>query len=197
MENKMDIRIKKTYKSLFGAFIDLLSEKNFSELTVSEICNKAKVHRATFYKHFEDKYAFLNFIFEKSLSEIKLNGLETDHTPQNIKENFMYFIKIIFEYIQKNKLVFKVIFSEKHSLSISSTFVSAVETYIISNIKMVLSDVPDESLEVFASFYANAFIGVVKWYSTNDTEYPPEFLYEFLERRVDELCGYYEKNMYS
>ncbi len=197
MENKIDIRIRKTYKSLFKAFIELLSEKNFDELTVSEICNKANVHRATFYKHFEDKYAFLNFIFESSLSEIKLKGLATDHTPENIKENFMYFIRIIFEYIQKNKLVFEVIFSEKHSLSLGSTFVSAVELYIISNIKMVLSDATDESLEVFASFYANAFIGVVKWYSTSKKDYPLELIFDFLERRVNELCGYYEKNMYN
>ena len=37
---------------------------------MSEICEAANVHRATFYKHFNDKYEFLNFCFDNELSKI-------------------------------------------------------------------------------------------------------------------------------
>ncbi len=194
---KIDIRVKKTYKQLFKAFIELLTEKSFDELTVSEICNKAQVHRATFYKHFEDKYAYLNFVFESSLSEIELIGIQNDSTPQNIKDSFMYFIRIIFEYVKKHKMIFEVVCSEKHSLSLGSSFISAIESYCFSNIQKVLPNNTKESLEIFSAFYANAFIGVVKWYAHSDGNYPLELLYDFFERRVDELCGYYEKNIFN
>ncbi|MDQ0656149.1 TetR/AcrR family transcriptional regulator [Paenibacillus sp. W2I17] len=44
------------------ALKDLLSEqgKLFSTITINEICGKAMVHRTTFYKHFEDKFALLH-----------------------------------------------------------------------------------------------------------------------------------------
>ena len=56
---KEDARVKKTKEKLFYAFRTLLSEKPFEDITIQEICSKAEVRRATFYKHFTDKYDFL------------------------------------------------------------------------------------------------------------------------------------------
>ena len=56
---KEDARVKKTKEKLFYAFRTLLSEKPFEEITIQEICLRAEVRRATFYKHFTDKYDFL------------------------------------------------------------------------------------------------------------------------------------------
>lgn len=44
------------------ALLDLLCEKGqlFSKITINEICDKAMVHRTTFYKHFKDKFALLS-----------------------------------------------------------------------------------------------------------------------------------------
>lgn len=60
MRTKEDARVLKTKDKLFTAFQGLLSEKTFEEITVNEICVKADVRRATFYKHFNDKYDFLS-----------------------------------------------------------------------------------------------------------------------------------------
>ena len=57
---KMDVRVRKTYQMLGEALSELLKEKSFEDLTVLEICEKAGIHRATFYKHFVDKYDFLS-----------------------------------------------------------------------------------------------------------------------------------------
>lgn len=51
--------MKKTKEKLFSAFRALLSEKPFEDITIQEVCSKAEVRRATFYKHFTDKYDFL------------------------------------------------------------------------------------------------------------------------------------------
>ncbi|WP_366344632.1 TetR/AcrR family transcriptional regulator [Paenibacillus amylolyticus] len=61
-EKKLDLRVARTHKLLITAFRDLLSEqgKLFSNITINEICDKAMVHRTTFYKHFEDKFALLS-----------------------------------------------------------------------------------------------------------------------------------------
>ena len=56
MEKKTDLRIIKTKKVIYEALIDLMKEKTFEEIKVSDICNKALINRSTFYAHYEDKY---------------------------------------------------------------------------------------------------------------------------------------------
>jgi AcrR family transcriptional regulator len=59
MAVKEDLRVKKTKKALYDAFMTLLSEKQFEDITVNELCDAAGVRRATFYKHYSDKFDFL------------------------------------------------------------------------------------------------------------------------------------------
>ena len=51
----MDRRQKKTRTAIFQAFIQLLSEKDYAQVTVGEVIDRADVGRATFYAHFETK----------------------------------------------------------------------------------------------------------------------------------------------
>ncbi len=60
----VDLRTQKTYDALFSALTELLGEKPFEEITVHELCGRARVRRATFYNHFADKYAFLDFAIQ-------------------------------------------------------------------------------------------------------------------------------------
>jgi AcrR family transcriptional regulator len=57
----MNLRIRKTYRSLHNAFVELLEEKCFEDLTVNELCDRAMIRRTTFYKHFADKYEYFTF----------------------------------------------------------------------------------------------------------------------------------------
>lgn len=70
----MDIRSERTRKMLVDAFEELQATRPFEEITVSELCERSTVRRATFYRHFEDKYAFyeyyLNTVTDRFLSEI-------------------------------------------------------------------------------------------------------------------------------
>ncbi|MBO7196809.1 MAG: TetR/AcrR family transcriptional regulator [Clostridia bacterium] len=59
MPTKEDLRVRRTKKALFDAFMQLLCEKPFDEITVNELCDVAGIRRATFYKHYSDKYDFL------------------------------------------------------------------------------------------------------------------------------------------
>lgn len=54
-----DLRVLRTYESLFRAFESLIAGKRFEDITVSELCDAAMVRRATFYSHFADKNDFV------------------------------------------------------------------------------------------------------------------------------------------
>ena len=63
MEEKTDLRIRKTYKALCDAFVTILEKKRFDDLTVNELCDEAMIRRAAFHKHFADKYDFFFFFY--------------------------------------------------------------------------------------------------------------------------------------
>ena len=188
---KVDLRVQKTFSQLLEAFLVLMSEKSFDELSVSEICDKAQVHRATFYKHFKDKNEFLTFCFESYLSQIGFKASEYKPSSENIKESFMSFIVQTFEYINANKAIFEIICSDKFVSFLGSSFEKAVYNFILEKTLVILPGVTRTKAEIFAGFYSNAFIGVLKWFAIYGTSENLEDVYSFLEARVDELCVAY------
>ena len=56
----MDRRTKYTKNIIKETFIDLLSEKDISKVSVSEICKIADINRATFYRYYLDVFDLLD-----------------------------------------------------------------------------------------------------------------------------------------
>ncbi|QUL56716.1 TetR/AcrR family transcriptional regulator [Paenibacillus tritici] len=56
----MDRRIRKSREAIIGAFIQLIGEKNFEQITINEIAERANVSRGTVYLHYTDKYDLLD-----------------------------------------------------------------------------------------------------------------------------------------
>lgn len=54
-----DRRITKTRKAIYGAFLQLLNQKEYESITVQEIIDLADVGRSTFYSHYESKELLL------------------------------------------------------------------------------------------------------------------------------------------
>ena len=103
---KEDLRVRKTKKALSDAFIQLLSKKSFEEITVNELCETAGVRRATFYKHYSDKFSFLAAYtrslrdkFDVMTWELGAQAPDTDY--------YVAYAKRIVGFIYENMAVFE------------------------------------------------------------------------------------------
>ena len=72
-EVQTDLRIRRTYKFLQEAIIELITAKGFDALTVGDIAERAMINRATFYRHYQDKYDLVAKIFEETTNELVEN----------------------------------------------------------------------------------------------------------------------------
>lgn len=72
MQSKVDLRIVKTRANIKNTFIELLSEKEFNEITIQNILDKALINRSTFYKHYSDKYELAEQLVDEVLKNAAL-----------------------------------------------------------------------------------------------------------------------------
>jgi AcrR family transcriptional regulator len=86
LEEKLDPRVKRTRSLILQAFGELLAAKGSETISVQDVTDKAEINRATFYRHFVDKYALLDYtIKELFRKEIEKGTLDACHyTPENL-----------------------------------------------------------------------------------------------------------------
>ena len=80
--DRTDLRVRRTQIVLREALIDLIEEKGFDAVTVGDIAERAMVNRATFYRHYQDKYALVTGIFEEAVNQI---FREIGPLPENLE----------------------------------------------------------------------------------------------------------------
>jgi AcrR family transcriptional regulator len=76
MPNRNDPRAIRTRRLIQDAFLELTKTRNFEDITIADIAEKATVNRATFYAHFQDKYALLEAVVTERIQGYLMKNLE-------------------------------------------------------------------------------------------------------------------------
>lgn len=164
MDTKTDLRILKTHKALGETFFTLLCEKPFEDITVQELCNRAMVRRATFYKHFADKYDF--FAFSVRYLYNSFPASTALKTSGRTKESYVALIEDVIEFLSSNeKLVQSILKSNLFPIMID---------IISEEVSQDLTNKFEEDLtngltlpacpEVLSHFYISAVLGTIQWW---------------------------------
>lgn len=87
VEEKLDPRVKRTRNLILTSFESLLAEKGFESVSVQDVTNKAEINRATFYAHFPDKYALLDYAVQRAfMAEVEKRTLTMcSYSPDNLR----------------------------------------------------------------------------------------------------------------
>ena len=178
-----DRRIIKTKKNIKNALISLLAEKNFEKISVTEICDRAKVSRISFYAHYKDKYELVEFIFSDYVREAYhdyrlMQKENVDNDPLRAYDNLLesilnlYFKNIdFFTYATatKNPYLYSLFYS--HMFGIVRGFVRSNKDFM-----------PKYHPRQTAAFLCNGFWGMI---SECNAEKVPE---ETTRANVKALC---------
>lgn len=92
-----DLRVVRTRKMLRDAMIALAIQKGFKAITVNDIVELAMVNRATFYRHYQDKYDLVESYLDELYAELNA----TPAPPSSPGEPNPRLVKL-FEHIRDN-----------------------------------------------------------------------------------------------
>jgi AcrR family transcriptional regulator len=65
-----DLRVRRTRKLLREALVSLVEERDFGDITVGEIAERAMVSRAAFYRSYQDKFDLVETMFTDMLAAV-------------------------------------------------------------------------------------------------------------------------------
>lgn len=184
MAKKTDLRVLKTQKAIKEAFLSLIQKKGFEAVTIQDIAEEAIINRATFYLHYEDKYDLLEQIshaYLKELMEVLNISFHLQNGEVNV-ERFKITLRRVFENIEENRFFYEVMLGPNGI----DGFTNKIEKFLFEkfkeNFKIIVGDLNNLNIpaDFILNFISSAYIGVVKWWLSEDTRYSPEYMAEHL-----------------
>ena len=86
----VDRRVRRTKKSLGNALIALTLEKEYEEITIQEITERADVGYRTYFRHYADKDELLKDVLSTTMMELR--ELMSPPTPEIMVDPNFYII---------------------------------------------------------------------------------------------------------
>ncbi|NWJ46001.1 MAG: TetR/AcrR family transcriptional regulator [Chloroflexi bacterium] len=167
-----DRRIQRTRNLLQEALISLIQEKDYDDITVQDLLDRANVGRSTFYSHFLDKDELLMSGLEKlrvSFEEQHQKlGLEL-----GLKNSERQVSLAFFKHAQSHYQVYKAVVGKRSGTMITKTFYEYLKEmfrgYLAKNESP--GGVP---LELVVQFQASSLMALLTWWFDNDLPYSAE-----------------------
>ncbi len=172
----MDRRQRKTRAAIYSAFTQLLSKKDFSQVTVQEIIDAADVGRATFYAHFETKDYLLKEMCEELFGHIL--GRADTHYKCDI--NCSFYLHLL-RHIKNNDDNILRLFSGKNNelflwyfkRSLSGMLLDIIDPEVVDELK-----IPQDFL---VNYISSVFTQTVLWWADRGFFESPEQISGYLE----------------
>lgn len=184
IENE-DKRVKRSKRDLSNALDELLNEKNFDDISIQDITDKAMVSKNTFYNNFLDKNELLMYLFRRYSLEIyeKIEPLfdEADDLEEISKESLKYVIS----YLSNNYKKFKKMIDNDRSKALYWNFYSFIQEIVTFIFQSYKDQLPFETpLEIISPFLAGGISSLIYSMYEGEKIYSQEEIYEYLEKII-------------
>lgn len=160
-----DRRSQRTRRLISEAFLNLMREKHYAQITVQDIIDRADVGRSTFYAHYQDKEDLLGSEFaevlhalQHSMSVKNADALPTVGLFEHMKE--FQFILRAFVFGENADPLFR-----KVHLALTAAF----EKYLTA--RQPQSSIP---IPIVANYLTGAYLSLVRWWLDNNLAYSPD-----------------------
>ncbi|WP_342047312.1 TetR/AcrR family transcriptional regulator [Bacillus sp. OTU530] len=176
----LDRRIAKTCKIIYETFISLISEKEFTQISIKEITHQANISRSTFYAHYQDKYDLLDKMIQEKLTELNELLIKSKSDYMNYQSNIdvpdPYFLTF-FEHLAKNNKFYHTMFTKVEPSQFTSKMFEVIrESFYIRVSSMEKDQKLLVPLEILLDYSSSSTLGITKVWVENNMIYAPHYM---------------------
>lgn len=155
---------QRTKKALRDALQEMMQERPFEKVTVSQLCARCGIQRKSFYYHFKDKYDLLCWIFDEDMKSYH-KGSDLPSTPtQRIEE-----LRQLCHYFEDHRLFYV----EAFKVQGQNAFKEHFKDVLLSFLKPRLQKHDDFELELMVEA---AYMALERWLRTEPFMSSVEFV---------------------
>lgn len=172
-EKKIDRRIQRTRKLLLNALVELILEKGYKKITVQNIIDRADVGRSTFYAHFPDKDALLEYGFVDLAHDFHQQASNKVDAPE---EQHMIDSLLFFQHAYANRALYLAIVGSGGRDLILDIGHRHMQLNIQSHLGELGKDGAAQHIPapVISNYLAGALQSLLIWWLENDMPYSPK-----------------------
>ena len=122
----MDLREKKTKRSIKNAFIKLRSNKPLERITIKELVESAEISKATFYLHYRDIYDLSDSLQKELIQDI----LQSLDQPELFLSDTTAFTSALFYAFSDHHSMIEILFSGSQSAILPLSIEKELKEYI-------------------------------------------------------------------
>jgi len=181
---KQDRRTRRTLQLLRDAFVALLKEKRYEDVSVQDIIERADVARSTFYVHYVDKQDLLVGKWGVFASNLGLHADVLGHREN--EGRFLLPTQGWFQHIQAQGDILKIIAKDPAMDLAMKTLHGILHKDMQTRIQNHLPENENASmpLSLVIDYLASSLMTLLKWWVKNDMSYPPKRMDEIFQQLV-------------
>ena len=173
-----DRRITRSKKALRDAIVALLEEREFDDITVNDLCERADLNRGTFYNHFRDQDDLLATLeneviadldhFQEQMQDLTVPYLWTHKT----KKRPLPLLVELYDYLREQGDFLHAVLGPGGDVRFAPRLRDSVCTNLIQSIlhERYRND-PEPFVRYYVAFFASAYMGVImRWIETGMQE---------------------------
>ena len=174
--NQEDLRVIRSKKLIREAFIDLIEEKGYKNITVKDISKRAMINRKTFYHHYENIDALYSDILNMTLELIFVNLSEDDMESRSpgSAEKVYKAIRVFLHNLSENKRLISIFFHDISSYELIRQLDEQLKSFFESIALYHKEKVSVIPVELLSSSVSALVTVVIKWYIENSDTYTEE-----------------------
>ena len=176
--NSFDARVRYTRMIIEQCFFELLEEKPVSKITVTELCEKAQINRATFYKHYQDVPQLLEKLEEEFFDQIR--DMFKDHAV-----NMETMLLDMMNYTRREWKRFMALGSDHGDPNImTKTFLICYEN-AYPLVEQNTPGLSESQLQMLFRFMSQGAGGILTWWIQDGMKEDPEKVVQYIMK----LCA--------
>ena len=172
-----DPRARRTREDLREALVSLVSEKGFEAARVRDLTERARVNRATFYKHYRDKWDLLEDVFEGAMADLEARmGPPPEDTAVVDLDDPPDAWTGLFEHLAERAGLYRAVLGEGGSPRFAARVRERIEEVVGPRLREMERGAARAGMprEVVLAFVCHAVLGTISWWLEDGRRYPAE-----------------------